>query len=85
MTWNDDSFNLCKGRIIHLSLYCFYYIHFTKKQIKTTLALYRAVLRLYKDSPRSVMERGLDLSILIRIFVILHLLYFYTEYIFDNG
>ena len=30
------------------------------------------------------MERGLDLSILIRIFVILHLLYFYTEYIFDN-
>ena len=33
-------------------------IHFTKKQIKTKLALYRAVLRLYKDSPRSVMERG---------------------------
>ena len=50
MTWNDDSLNLCKGRIIHLSLYCFYYIHFTKKQIKTALALYRAVLRLYKDT-----------------------------------
>ena len=68
MTWNDDSFNLCKGRMIRLSLYSFYYIHFTKKQIKTALALYRAVLRLYKDSPRSISERGLSLEQIIVIF-----------------